>query len=192
MSTTVLNINPIATLTRDRFFALCAANPDAKLELNRDGELVIMSPTGGETGVWNLEICTDLGLWNRQHQKGKAFDSSTGFSLPNGAQRSPDAAWIPLEKWNALTPAQRQGFLPLCPDFVMELLSPSDSRSQGMEKMDEYINNGCRLGWLIDPKNKQVAIYRATKPVEIRQSPTSLSGENVLEGFVLNLENLWN
>ncbi len=191
MTAITLNLSPITNLTREEFQALCAANPEAKLELNANGELVIMSPTGGETGAWNFEFCTDLGLWNRQYRQGKAFDSSTGFSLPNGAERSPDAAWIPFEKWNALTPEERRGFLPLCPDFAMELLSPSDSWAKGLQKMEEYMNNGCRLGWLIDPQGKRVAIHRAGQPVEIMQSPASLSGEDVLEGFLLNLEALW-
>lgn len=150
-----------------------------------------MSPTGGETGVWNAELNADLVIWNRQTGLGKTFDSSTGFSLPNGAQRSPDAAWIPLQTWNDLTPEERRGFLPLCPDFVMELLSPSDSWPQGMKKMEEYMENGCRLGWLMDPQSKRVAIYRSGNSVEILQDPASLSGEDVLEGFVLNLGVLW-
>ncbi len=191
MNVAVLNFDPIMKLGPDQFQALCAANPEVKLELNASGELVIMSPTGGETGAWNAEINADLVIWNRQAQRGKMFDSSTGFSLPNGAQRSPDAAWIPFEKWNALTPEQKRGFLPLCPDFVMELLSPSDSWIQGIEKMEEYLENGCRLGWLIDPRGKRVAIYRTGKPVEIIKSPPSLSGEDVLEALFINIEALW-
>lgn len=191
MSTTILNLAPIVKMAREQFAALCAANPDAKLELNANGELVVMSPTGGETGARNADINLDLGLWNRQTGRGKVFDSSTGFSLPNGAQRSPDAAWIPLAKWQALTTEQRRGFLPLCPDFAIELLSPSDSWTRGVEKMEEYRENGCRLGWLIDPKSKRVAIYRSGKPVEIIANPTSLSGEEVLEGFMLNAAALW-
>lgn len=191
MNVAVLNFDAIMKLGPDQFQVLCAANPEVKLELNASGELVIMSPTGGETGAWNAELNADLVIWNRQTQLGKIFDSSTGFSLPNGAQRSPDAAWIPLEKWNALVPEQKQGFLPLCPDFVMELLSPSDSWIQGMEKMREYLENGCRLGWLIDPRGKRVAIYRTGKSVEIIESPPSLSGEDVLEGLVIDIEALW-
>lgn len=191
MSATVLNLNPIAKLTPEGFHALCEANPDAKLERNANGELVIMSPTGGETGAWNSELSADLVVWNRQKSLGKTFDSSTGFSLPNGAGRSPDAAWISLEKWNDLTPEERRGFLPLCPDFVMELLSPSDSWLKGMTKMEEYMENGCRLGWLIDPQGKRVAVYRTGKSVEVLQTPSTLSGENVLEGFVLSLSVLW-
>lgn len=191
MSTTILNLEPVLTLTQAQFHSLCAANPDAQLELSANGELNVMSPTGGETSTWNAELNADLVLWNRQTKLGKTFDSSGGFSLPNGAERSPDAAWIPLAKWNALTPEERQGFLPLCPDFALELMSPSDSWPQGMKKMAEYMANGCRLGWLIEPRRRQVAIYRAGQPVEILQQPVSLSGETVLPGFVLDVRALW-
>jgi len=191
MSATLLNLDPILTLTRQQFYELCAANPDAKLERNPNGALIVMSPTGGETGRQNFELATSLGQWNRQTKKGKAFDSSTGFSLPNEADRSPDLAWIPLEKWEALSAEERRGFLPLCPDFVVELLSASDSWKQGLLKLQEYQDNGCRLGWLIDPRRKRVAIYRENQPVEILENPVSLSGEDVLEGFTLNLAELW-
>lgn len=191
MSYVALNLNPSTKLTSDQFHALCAANPEAKLERNANGELVVMSPRGGETGAWNAELNADLVIWNRRTSLGKTFDSSTGFSLPNGAERSPDAAWIPLEKWNALSLEERRGFLPLCPDFVMELLSPSDSWSRGKKKMEEYMENSCRLGWLIEPRNKRVAVYRTGKPVEILQDPALLSGEDVMKGFALNLVALW-
>jgi Uma2 family endonuclease len=191
MTAYTINLDPIVKLTREQFYELCAANPELKLERNANGELVIMSPTGGETGTWNSDITIDLGIWNRQTATGKTFDSSTGFSLPRGSDRSPDAAWIPIEKWNALTAAQRKKFLPLCPDFAIELLSPTDSWIKGLAKMQEYQDNGCRLGWLIDPESKRVAIYRLGQPVEILEAPLSLSGEDVLLGFVLNLENIW-
>jgi len=150
-----------------------------------------MSPTGGETSAWNAKLIAALVNWNEQTGLGKTFDSSGGFSLPNGAQRSPDAAWIPIEKWDTLTPEEKKGFLPLCPDFVIELLSPSDSWQQGKEKMEEYIENGSRLGWLIEPKNKRVAIYRTQQAVEIVEDPDFLSGEDVLKGFNLNIAKLW-
>jgi Uma2 family endonuclease len=191
MTAYTINLDPIVKLTREQFYELCAANPELKLERNANGELVIMSPTGGETGTWNSDITIDLGIWNRQTATGKTFDSSTGFSLPRGSDRSPDAAWIPIEKWNALSPEQRKKFLPLCPDFAIELLSPTDSWIKGLAKMQEYQDNGCRLGWLIDPESKRVAIYRLGQPIEILEAPTSLSGEDVLLGFVLNLENIW-
>ena len=191
MTAYTVNLDPIVKLTREQFYELCAANPELKLERNPNGELVIMSPTGGETGAWNSEINLDLGLWNRQSATGKTFDSSTGFALPKGSDRSPDAAWIPIAKWKALTPEQRKKFLPLCPDFAIELLSPNDSWIKGLAKMQEYQDNGCRLGWLIDPESKRVAIYRLGKSVEILEAPASLSGEDVLVGFVLNLEHIW-
>jgi Uma2 family endonuclease len=186
-----VNLEPIVKLTRDQFYELCAANPELKLERNVNGEIVIMSPTGGETSAWNSDINLDLGMWNRQQGNGKVFDSSGGFALPKGSDRSPDAAWIPISKWNALTPEQRKKFLPLCPDFVIELLSPTDSWIKGLAKMQEYQDNGCCLGWLIDPESKRVAIYRLGKPVEILEAPARLSGEDVLLGFVLSLENIW-
>ena len=191
MTAFTLDLSPIVQLTRTEFYKLCAANPDMKLERSAQGELIVMPPTGGETGGWNSDITTDLNLWNRQAKTGKSFDSSTGFSLPKGGDRSPDAAWIPIEKWQALTPEERQGFLPLCPDFAIELLSPTDAWKQGQQKMEEYLQNGCRLGWLIDPKRKRVVIYRQDKEVEIVESPATLSGEDVLPGFVLNLQAIW-
>mgnify|MGYP006424841855 CR=1 FL=1 len=191
MTATTINLNPIIQLTKQQFYTLCETNPDTKLELNANGELIVMSPTGGETSTWNSELNADFVIWNRQTGLGKTFDSSGGFSLPNGAQRSPDAAWIPLEKWNALTSEEKKGFLPLCPDFVLELLSPSDSWKQGTEKMEEYMENGCRLGWLLEPKKKRVAIYRVKSAVEILENPNVLSGEDVLKGFNLNLAKIW-
>ena len=191
MTTYTINLDPILKLNKEQFYELCAANPDLKLERNANGELVIMSPTGGEKSAWNADINLDLGMWNRQQRSGKVFDSSGGFSLPQGSERSPDAAWIPLEKWNALSPEQRKKFLPLCPDFAIELLSPTDSWIKGLAKMQEYQDNGCRLGWLIDPESKRVAIYRLGQTPEILNAPASLSGEEVLQGFVLNLEPIW-
>mgnify|MGYP006424841873 FL=1 len=192
MTATTLNLNPIIQLTKEQFYTLCETNPDTKLELNANGELIVMSPTGGETSTWNAKLIATLVNWNEKTGLGETFDSSGGFSLPNGAQRSPDAAWIPLEKWNALTSEEKKGFLPLCPDFVLELLSPSDSWKQGTEKMEEYMDNGCRLGWLLEPKKKRVAIYRFKSAVEILENPNVLSGEDVLKGFNLNLAKIWN
>lgn len=191
MTALTLNLDPILNLTSTQFYDLCAANPDLKLERNANGELIIMSPTGGETGRRNIKIAQQLANWTDVDGTGIAFDSSTGFKLPNGADRSPDAAWIPLERWNALTPEQRRSFLPLCPDFVIELLSPTDSWQKGQRKMEEYQENGCRLGWLIDPERRRVAIYRQNRPVEILESPSSLSGEDVLPEFALNLQLIW-
>ncbi len=179
---------PSLKFTDEEFEQIVEFNQELRLELTAEGKLIIMSPTGGETGNRNFEIYIDLGVWNRKNKLGKAFDSSTGFKLPNGATRSPDASWIKMERWDALTPQQRKKYLPLCPDFAVELVSESDDVEDTRKKMREYIENGLRLGWLINPKDKQVEIYRAGKEVEILDSPTSLSGEDVLVGFSLDLE----
>jgi Uma2 family endonuclease len=188
MTAVTLQIPKSLKFTDDKFVEMIAANKDLRLELSSQGELSIMSPTGGETGDRNLELGGQVWFWNRQNGLGKAFDSSTGFKLPNGATRSPDVSWIKIETWNALTPEQRKRFLPLCPDFVMELVSESDDLADTQAKMREYIANGLRLGWLINPKNQQVEIYRPNQEIEVLQSPTSLSGEDVLLGFILDLQ----
>ena len=188
MTAVTLQIPKSLKFTDDKFVEMVAANKDLRLELSSQGELSIMSPTGGETGDRNLELGGQVWFWNRQNGLGKAFDSSTGFKLPNGATRSPDVSWIKIERWNALTPEQRKRFLPLCPDFVIELVSESDDLADTQAKMREYIANGLRLGWLINPKNKQVEIYRPNQEIEVLQSPTSLSGEDVLPGFILDLQ----
>ncbi|QSV63963.1 MAG: Uma2 family endonuclease [Dolichospermum sp. DL01] len=188
MTAVILQIPQSLKFTDDKFVEMVAANQDLRLELSAQGELSIMSPTGGETGDRNLELGGQVWFWNRQNGLGKAFDSSTGFKLPNGATRSPDVSWIKMERWNALTPEQRKRFLPLCPDFVIELVSESDDLADTQAKMREYIANGLRLGWLINPKNKQVEIYRPNQEIEVLQSPANLSGENVLPGFILDLQ----
>lgn len=177
-------------LTDEQFFQLCQKNRDYRFERTAGGELIIMSPTGGDTGNRNIELAYQLQAWSRQNKLGKAFDSSTGFKLPNGAERSPDASWITIERWNTLTPEQREKFIPLCPDFVVELRSPSDSLKKLQEKMQEYIENGVKLGWLIEKKQQQVEIYRPEQPVEILRSPKTLSGENVLPEFLLDLKDI--
>lgn len=174
--------------TDEEFEQIIAVNKDLRLELTAHGELVIMPPTGGETGNRNFDLLGQLWFWNNKNNLGKAFDSSTGFKLPNGATRSPDASWIRLETWNALTPQQRKKFLPLCPDFAVELISESDDLEDTQTKMHEYLANGLKLGWLINPKDKQVEIYRPNQVPEVLQFPTSLSGEDVLPGFILNLQ----
>lgn len=191
MTAYVLNMPPVARLSDEQFYQLCQANRDLKLELTADGKLIIMPPTGGETGKRNSDLIADLVIWSRQTRLGIVFDSSTGFKLPNGAKRSPDAAWIPLNKWDSLTKSQQQKFLPLCPDFVIELRSPTDNLDTLRRKMQEYKDNGTILGWLINPQDKQVEIYRLGKDVEVLNSPQTVSGEDVLTGFVLNLESIW-
>jgi Uma2 family endonuclease len=192
MTAITLNLNSIIKLTSEQFYQLCEENPDLKLERNANGELIVRPPTGGETGKRNLTAGAQLLTWNEQTELGEAFDSSTGFTLPNKADRSPDVSWVEKSRWSALTPEQKDKFIPLCPDFVIELLSPSDSLKKTQEKMQEYMENGCRLGWLINRKKREVEIYRPGQDVEVLQSPLTLSGENVLPGFVLNLQKIWN
>lgn len=191
MNALTVNLNSVIELTDEQFFQLCQANRDLRFERTAKGELIIMPPTGGETGNRNGRLTQKLFNWADANGTGIAFDSSTGFKLPNGADRSPDASWIKLERWNALTQKQQTRFLPLCPDFVVELLSPTDSLRDTQQKMQEYRDNGARLGWLINRKSRQVEIYRIGQEVEVLESPVSLSGEDVLPGFVLNLEAIW-
>lgn len=179
-------------VTSEQFEALCVANRELRLERTAAGELIVNPPTGGESGARNRSITGQLDRWYEEHEDlGEAFDSSTGFRLPNGADRSPDASWVRRERWEALTLQQQKGFVPLCPDFVVELRSESDSLTKLQAKMQEYIDNGARLGWLIDPQNRRVEIYRPAVDVEVLEHPTELSGEDVLPGFVLNLRRVW-
>lgn len=178
-------------VTDEQFLELVKANPDVQMERTAAGELIIMSPTGSEGGNYNAELTTDFGIWNRQAKLGKIFDSSTGFKLPNGATRSPDTAWVKQERWNALTPEQRKGFAPICPDFVLELASETDDIEILRAKMQEYLDNGCSLGWLIDPKTRTVEIYRPGKAVAVLDNPDCLSGEPILPGFSLALDTLF-
>ncbi|MGF1479970.1 MAG: Uma2 family endonuclease [Cyanophyceae cyanobacterium] len=188
---TALTIPQGFTVSPAQFDQLALANDTVRLELTQEGELIIMPPTGGSAGNQNFELYIDLGNWNRRTRLGKAFDSSTIFILPNGARRSPDVAWVRLERWNSLSPQEQQGFPPITPDFVIELVSPSDLTNQRyvdlQAKMREYIENGAQLGWLIEPKQKTVEIYRPAQAVEVLKQPATLSGEAVLPRFVLNL-----
>jgi Uma2 family endonuclease len=188
MSNLPLNIPPNLKVTQEQFAILAAGNRDVQLELTPTGELIIMPPTGGNTGKRNIDIEGQLWFWNRQTKLGVAFNSSTAFLLPNGAERSPDAAWVTQARWDTLKPEEQDSFPPLCPDFAIELRSKSDNMEPLRRKMQEYIDNGLHLGWLIDTKNKKVEIYRANQPVEVLDNPRSLSGEDVLPGFVLDLQ----
>ncbi|MBN3905459.1 MAG: Uma2 family endonuclease [Nostoc sp. NMS1] len=188
MTALTLQLPPNLKFTDEEFEQIVAVNKELRLELTAEGELVIMSPTGGETGNRNFDLLGQLWFWNCQNNLGKAFDSSTGFKLSNGATRSPDASWVKMERWDALTSEQRKKYLPLCPDFAVELVSESDDVEDTQAKMREYLANGLQLGWLINPKDKQVIIYRPNLAPEVLQSPTSLSGEDVLPGFILNLQ----
>lgn len=178
MTAITLDFNSVVDLTDEQFSKLCQANPDIKLERTAKGELIVMPPTGGETGKRNTKITQRLANWADDDASGVVFDSSTAFKLPNGANRSPDASWVKLERWQALNPAQRQKFPPLAPDFVIELMSATDSLETMQAKMQEYRDNGVRLGWLIDPQNQLVEIYRQGQDVEVLQSPSTLSGED--------------
>lgn len=178
-------------LTDEQFFGLCQKHRELKFERMASGELVIMAPTGGITGDRNADLTFQLRAWSRQNQLGKSFDSSTGFKLPNGADRSPDAAWVSRDRWNALTPEQQERFVPLCPDFVVELMSPSDSLDRTRAKLAEYIANGAQLGWLINRRQRQVDIYRPGQSRTTLDAPATLSGDPVLPGFVLDLAPIW-
>jgi Uma2 family endonuclease len=175
-------------LTDDQFYQLCIGNPDLQLERTKEGILIVMPPVGGDSGNREMELGGDLLIWNRRTRLGKIFSSSTIFKLPGGGDRSPDAAWIELSRWEALTPAQRAKFPPIAPDFVLELRSRTDSLPLLQAKMREYIDCGVRLGWLIDPKSQRVEIYRAGGAVETRTLPTVLSGEDVLPDFELAID----
>ena len=178
-------------ITDEQFLELIRANPDMRMERTAQGEVIIMSPTGSEEGHRNAEFTIDLGIWNRRKKLGMVFDSSTGFKLPNGDTCAPDTAWVKQERWDALTPEQRKGFAPICPDFVLELASETEDIEILQSKMQEYRDNGCSMGWLIDPKTRRVEIYRRNQTVEVLQSPKTLSGEEVLPGFELSLSNLF-
>jgi Uma2 family endonuclease len=196
METLKLNVPPAVGMTDEQFYQLCLANKEWRLELTAKGELIIMPPTGGETGISNSDLNAQLVIWNRQTKLGKVFDSSTEFRLPNGAKRSPDASWVKLERWEALSREDRLRFPPLCPDFVVELRSRTDSLEELRAKMREYRDNNARLGWLIDPQTPLVEIYRPNRDVEAIEfsfnEPPSLSGEEVLPGFVLDLTTILN
>lgn len=184
-----LKLTPnLQKLTNQEFFELCQANSEAKLERTKDGEIIIMPPTGGFTGKINKNILFDLEVWNRKAKLGETFDSSTGFNLPNGATRSPDASWVAQNRWDALSEAEKKQFPPLCPDFVIELMSETDSLVRAKKKMEEWLENGARLGWLFFPNDEKAFIYRPSKPTEeIIDYRRTLSGEDVLPGFSFDL-----
>lgn len=178
-------------LTDEQFWQLCKNNDDLRFEKTATGELIIMSPTGSITSDRNSDLNFQLRAWNRQNNLGKVFDSNGGFQLPNGAKLAPDSSWLKMDRWDALTPEEQNKFAPLCPDFVVELMSPSDTLPKTREKMKEYMDNGAELGWLINRKQRQVEIYRPNREVEILDNPQTVSGEKVLPGFVLDLATIW-
>ena len=182
-----LNFNTV-NFTDEQFYQLCQKNSDLKFERTSTGELIIMPPMGGESGNREAEFIIDLGIWNRQTGLGYTFSSSTIFKLPNGSDRSPDAAWIKKERWEALTPEQKRKFPPIAPDFVIELRSATDDLKTLRQKMQEYIDAGVQMGWLINPQQQQIEIYRLGKDAELRDLPTELLGEEILPGFSLSLD----
>ena len=186
----MLNVQSVH-LTDEQFYRLCAANRDLRFELTAEEELLIMSPTGSNTGWRNAKITHRLATWSEQDGTGVYFDSSAGFTLPNGAKRSPDASWVRREVWEALTEEQQEGFAPICPAFVVELRSPTDSVEDLQEKMKEYVENGIQLGWLFDPKSKRAYIYRPNQSVELLENPSAISGDPVLPGFVFDPREIW-
>jgi len=191
MSALTVNFNSIINLSDKQFFQLCQQNELVQFERNADGTLVLMPLVGGTTSIRNASLTAQLGMWNRDDKLGIGFDSSTGFTLPNGAVRSPDASWLKCDRWDALTQEQKERFAPVCPDFVVELRSDTDCLKRLQEKMREYRANGARLGWLIDLETHKVEIYRPNQDVEVLESPATLSGESVLPGFILNLDSIW-
>lgn len=178
-------------LSNEQFWQLCQDNPEWQFERTATTELMIISPTGGITSDRNAEIIYQLRAWSRQNNLGKTFDSNGGFLLPNGAIRAPDASWLEQARWDALTPQQQERFPPLCPDFVVELMSPQDSLERTRTKLREYIDNGAQLGGLINPRQQQIEIYRRDRPIEILDRPATISGDRVLPGFVLDLTSIW-
>ncbi len=187
----IVYLRPVLELTDDQFFELCQINRDLRIERTAQGELVIMPPTGWKTSERNAEITMQLRIWAKHDDTGAVTDSSGGFKLPNGADRSPDAAWIRHERLATLTPEQKEKFLPLCPDFVIELRSPTDSLTLLLSKMQEYRENGAQLGWLIDPIQRRVYVYHPQRPIEILENPETISGDPVLPGFTLDLREIW-
>ena len=175
----------------DEFYDFCMLNEDLNVELSGEGDLIVMPPTGGETGRRNFELIGSFANWTKRDGTGVGFDSSSMFSLPNGAKRSPDLCWIKKERWEALSKKEREKFSPICPDFVVELRSPSDSLKRLQKKMEEYVENGAQLGWLLDPSTRKVYVYRPGAEAEVLEDPETVSGEPLLRGFALDVRALW-
>lgn len=184
-------LNPLsldgAGMTDEEFHTFCMDNSELRIERNSNGKIIIMPPTTSETGRYNSEIHIEIGIWNRQHKSGITFDSSTGFKLPNGADRSPDSAWISNERWNALPAEQKKRFAPIVPDFVLELRSDDQNLTELREKMDEYMDCGCRLGWLVDPQHRRTYIYSANGDIQTVKFDELLSGGDVMPGLEMKM-----
>ena len=186
-----VNFPLLKRMSLEDFYDFCEENRDLRIERTKEGNVIIMPPAYSETGRKNFNLAVDFGIWARQDKTGIGFDSSTGFTLPNGATRSPDVSWIRLERWNALPKEKRKKFAKIAPDFVIELRSETDKLKDLQKKMREYIENGVQLGWLIDPQNKRVHIYRPQTETKVLENPKEVSGEPLLKGFVLNLQEIW-
>ncbi|MBG1259936.1 Uma2 family endonuclease [Nostoc commune] len=186
-----VNFPSLVQMTNEQFYEFCQANGDLRIERTANGEVIIISAAFSDTGNRNFNIAAQLGYWTEQDGTGIGFDSSTGFTLPNGAMRSPDASWIELERWNVLTDAQKASFAPICPSFVIELRSSSDRLIKLQEKMQEYIDNGASLGWLIDRQNRKVYIYRTNRELEVLENPEAITGNPELPGFILRMAKIW-
>jgi Uma2 family endonuclease len=178
-------------MTTAEFYEFCQANRDLRIERSASGEVIIMPPAFSDTGNRNVKIVQQLANWADEDGTGEVFDSSSGFTLPNGATRSPDAAWIRQERWNGLAEEEKASFAPICPDFVVELKSSSDTLSSLKTKMEEYIANGALLGFLIERKPRQVRVYRPGREPEILENPDAVSGDPELPGFVLQMARIW-
>ena len=178
-------------LSEEEFYEFCRLNDELRIELTSEGDLIIMPPTGGKTGNRNFNLIVDFGIWAKADGTGRGFDSSTVFTLPNGAKRSPDLAWVRNERWDALTDEEQERFPPLCPDFVVELRSLTDTLKSLNAKMEEYIANGAQLGWLIDPFDKKVYVYRPQSAVEVLDDPQTVTGDSLLKGLMLDVQVLW-
>ena len=187
----VVHLQPVLNLSDEQLYDFSRINRELRIERNTRGELIIMSPTGGDTGERNAEITTQLRLWAKRDGTGATFDSSTGFRLPNRAVRSPDAAWIPYARLDNLTAEQRKKFIPLCPDFVIELRSATDSLNDLQDKMQEFLDNGTQLGWLIDSEQQRVYVYQPDKPIHELNNLETISGDPLLSGFELDLREIW-
>lgn len=190
-STPALQLDPVVQLDDEGFFELCRRNQDLRLERRASGELELMAPVGGETSYRNADLVAQLVRWARTDGRGRVFDSSGGFRLPNGAVRSPDAAWVERDRLQELGPEDRQRFLPLCPSFVVELRSPSDPLPELLAKLEEYVRNGARLGWLLDPAERRVHVFRPGREPMVLDAPASVSGDPELRGLVLDLTEIW-
>jgi Uma2 family endonuclease len=187
----VLRLEPVLHLSDDQLLALCAINRELRIERNATGELLLMPPAGLETGGQEGRIAVRLGSWAERDGTGVFISSSGGFRLPNGSVRAADAAWVARSRWDAISAEERKKFAPLCPDFVIELRSPSDRLRDLQDKLAEWIASGVRLGWLIDPEPRQVYVYRPGEPVERDDDPAELSADPLLPGFVLDLREIW-